>query len=139
MSVPCRVPILALMALAATATGCHREFYRRQADRDVQCLVQQKSADPRWGLPGFTIQQDPRSRYFDSYSLDRPPMPEDDPISHRYMHCVDGMRGWPHWGRDGFRESLDNPQWRQRLPEYVQVNSRGEIKLDLPTALRWPT
>ena len=101
-----------------------------------RCLVDEKSSDPRWGLPGFTIQQDPRSRYFENYSLDRPPMPEDDPVSHQYMHRVDGMRAWPHWGRDGIRATLDNPQWRQRLPEYVSLDAQGSVKLDLPTALR---
>lgn len=41
-------------------------------------------------------------------------MPADDPASHRYMHCVDGMEGWKHWGDYGVRSALENPQcWNE--------------------------
>ncbi len=96
----------------------------------------EKSSDPRWALPGFTIQTDPRSRYFDPYDKVRPPMPPDDPASHQFMRCVDGKRGWPCWYVDGFRTRLDNPNWRGRLGEYVELTGDGAIKLSLESAVR---
>ncbi len=115
--------------------GCTREKYYRQANQEVECIVQQKSNDPRWALPGFTIDMDPRSRYYDPCDQVRPPLPPDDPASHRYMECVDGMKGWPHWDRNGFRSTLENPQWRQRLGEYVELTPEGDVHLTLPAAV----
>jgi hypothetical protein len=37
---------------------------------------------------------DPRSRFFDPYDQDEPPMPPDDPISHELMLEVDGKKGF---------------------------------------------
>ncbi len=117
------------------ASGCTRERYYRQANQEVQLLVQEKSDDPRWALPDFTIDMDPRSRFYDPCDQVRPPMPPDDPASHQYMHCVDGKRGWPHWHRYGTRTTLENPEWRQRLSEYVEVTPEGEVHLTLPAAV----
>ena len=44
-----------LLVVVTLATGCSRQRYRLQADREVQSLVQEKSNDPRWALPGFDI------------------------------------------------------------------------------------
>lgn len=119
----------------ALAAGCTRERYYRQANQEVQCLVQEKSDDPRWALPDFSIEMDPRSRFYDPCDQVRPPMPPDDPAAHQYMHCVDGKRGWPHWHRYGTRTALENPTWRQRLAEYVEVTPEGEVHLTLPAAV----
>mgnify|MGYP001827350146 CR=1 FL=1 len=70
-----------VLALAGTVS-CSRERYRVQADREVEYLVTEKSSDPRWGLAGFNIGMDPRSRYYDPYPIDRTPMPQDDPAAH---------------------------------------------------------
>lgn len=126
--------MLALAVLLGLG-GCSRTYYRRQADADVNRLIAQKSDDPRWALPGFTIAQDPRSRYYDVYSIDRPPMPPDDPAAHRYMHYIDGKRGWPHWEDYGFRNELANPYWRETLDEYVPVTADGEVFLSLESAV----
>ena len=64
-----------LLALTSTVS-CSRERYRVQADREVEYLVTEKSSDPRWGLVGFNIGMDPRSRYYDPYPIDRTPMPQ---------------------------------------------------------------
>lgn len=122
-------------AVLGTAAGCTRERYYRQANQEVQALVQEKSDDPRWALPDFTVEMDPRSRFYDPCDPVRPPMPPDDPAAHRYMHCVDGKRGWPHWHRYGTRSTLENPDWRQRLSEYVEVTPEGEVHLTLPAAV----
>lgn len=63
-------------------------------------------------------------------------MPQDDPSAHRYMHCVDGKRGWDHWHDNGTRAGLENPTWEARLGEYVNFSDNGEIKLDLDSAIR---
>lgn len=117
------------------SSGCTLPGYRRAADQEAYSIVAQKSNDPRWDQPGFNIEIDPRSRYYDPYNPDCQPMPQDDPYSHRYMHCVNGMRGWPHWHDNGNRGELENPAWRQRLGEYVPINQNGEIELDLDNAV----
>ena len=39
---------------------------------------------------------------------DCPPMPQDDPTAHQYMHLVNGRKGWKHWHENGTRGSLEN-------------------------------
>lgn len=79
---------------------------------------------------------DPRSRYFDPYDPDSSPIPADDPAAHRYMHWVDGKKGWKHWGRNGVRAGLENPDWRVRLAEYTELDEDGAVKLDVDSAIR---
>ena len=117
----------ALVGLVLLATtGCGRSFYRCQADREVHGLVGCVSDDPRWPLDGFTIEPDPRSRMFDPFCPDYPPMPPDDPTSHRLMHCVDCKRGRPCWHCDGDTPDVENPSWRA----YLQPDEPGEVVLD---------
>ena len=81
--------LLATTALLLTSltAGCSRAKYRREADQEVTQLVAEKSYDPRWDEgPCFNINIDPRSRYYDPYDPDHPPMPQDDPDSHQFMH-----------------------------------------------------
>ena len=59
-------------------------------------------------------------------------MPPDDPNSHRYMHCVDGKKGYPHWDQFGRLESVESPYWLSYLP----TGEEGEIELDLRDAVR---
>lgn len=122
---------LCLVALA----GCTRTHYRLQADAEAYSLVDSRYTDPRWILDQYTIEIDPRSRYFDPYDPDEPPMPPDDPASHTYMHCVDGMKGWKKWHDFGDRMELENPSWREGLGELAMINDQGEIVLDLNSAL----
>ncbi len=125
-----------LLVVVTLATGCSRQRYRLQADREVQSLVQEKSNDPRWALPGFDIEMSSYSRYYDPYNPDKAPMPPDDPSSHVYMHCVDGKKGWPHWHDNGSRRRLENADWREHLAEYVPVNEEKEVVLTIDSALR---
>ncbi len=125
-----------LAMLALTASGCTRTFWRGRADREVAYLVAEKSNNPRWALPpGFNLNMDPRSRYYDPTNPDRPPLPPDDPYSHVYMHHVDGKRHAPWWHRNGELPGLVNPGWRQRLGEYCETTPDGAVKLDLPGAV----
>ena len=129
--------LLATLCLCAAAGGCSRGRYYLQADREVSTLLAEKSCDPRWNLPAnFTVRMDPRSRYYDEYSQIFPPMPPDDPTSHRYMHCVDGKPGWPRWHANGDRTDLENGGWRDRIGDFAEITPGGAIRLDLPTAVR---
>jgi outer membrane protein TolC len=128
---------VALMLLSVIAIGgCSRSKYRLAADREAYDVIAERNGDPRWHTPDYDINIDPRSRYFDSYNPDRPPMPRDDPAANQYMHCVDGMKGWKHWYDNGVRLELENPGWRQALSRYVQVEEDGAVKLDINSALK---
>ncbi|HEV7222243.1 MAG TPA: hypothetical protein VGN42_06035, partial [Pirellulales bacterium] len=131
------IRLVACLALAvAGLPGCARTFWRGRADREVAYLVAEKSNNPRWALPpGFNLNIDPRSRYYDPTNPDRPPLPPDDPYSHVFMHHVDGKRQAPWWHRNGELPALPNPGWRQRLADYCEMTPDGEVKLDLPGAV----
>ena len=116
--------------------GCTPTKYRLDADREAYSTIAERNCDPRWAQSDLGIDMDPRSRYFDPYNPDCSPMPADDPAAHRYMHCVDGMKGWKHWGDRGIRSSLENPQWRAELPQYTEVSPDGSITIDVDSAIR---
>lgn len=124
------------LSLLVPLAGCTREKYFRRADREVKGLLEEKSDDPRWALPeDYTVCMDPRSRYWDPYDAVRPPMPEDDPASHRFMHWVDSKKGYCRWHADGDRPELENPCWRERLGEYVTLTDDNKVKLSLESAV----
>ena len=110
--------------------GCHRSYYRRQADAEAERLILQKSADPRWDSATGNIDVDPMSRMFNPFSQDHPPIPPDDPTSHEFLHRVDGKDGYPHWHANGDTEYVENPEWRSYLP----MNENNEAVLSLSSA-----
>ncbi|MEO1615798.1 MAG: hypothetical protein AAFV88_08125 [Planctomycetota bacterium] len=123
--------------LAAVTTfgspGCHRQFYRKQADQEVDCLIQEKSSHlARRPTADLGIDLDRRSRMFNPFDLDFQPQPMDDPASHRYMQCVDGRRGYPLWDGAGFTNAAENPDWWQFLP----LNEDGVLVLNSDTAVQ---
>lgn len=107
--------VLAL-AVSLLAGGCTRTHYRRKADKDTYKAVAETTADPRWQVPGFSINPSPASRFYDPNNPDRPPLPPDDPESHQIMHEVDGKHGWKHWHRNGDTPWVENPNWQNYLP-----------------------
>ncbi|QEG25064.1 TolC family protein [Mariniblastus fucicola] len=111
--------------------GCHRGFYRRQADAEARRLVTEKLGS-RWNSATGDVHIDPMSRMFDPFSADHPPIPPDDPAAHKLMHTVDGKPGYPHWHANGDIEEVENPTWRQYLP----VNEKGQVVLSLSDAYR---
>ena len=127
----CIALVCAGVVLVMAGTGCHRGFYRRQADSEAQALIVQKACDPRWNLQDTTITVDPQSRMFDPFSLDHPPIPPDDPTSHQLMQRVDGKAGYRHWHANGDTSHVENPEWINYLP----INEKGEVELDLRTAV----
>lgn len=121
---------LALGAIAMLG-GCTRAFYRNQADEQVYALVQEKACDPRWEIPDYTIQPDPRARFYNPYDPDFQPMPPDDPNSHAYMHRVDRKNGYPWWHANGDTLDVENPDWMQYLP----LNEEGVLVLNADGAV----
>jgi outer membrane protein TolC len=121
-----------LVLLLLLSPGCTRPFYRQQADRDVYAAVQEKTTDPRWTLPNYTINVDPRSRMFDGADPDCEPMPPDDPTAHQYMHQVDGKSGYPCWHCNGDTPYVENPDWYN----WIIRNERGELLLTMDDAVR---
>jgi len=124
--------LLALSTLiACTATGCHRQYYRKQADMEAYHLIDQKAAAvARPPNVPLRIDVDRRSRMFNPFDLDFQPMPLDDPASYRYMQCVDGRRGYPLWGAAGLTNGSESPDWWQFLP----LNEDGVLVLNAENA-----
>jgi len=112
--------------------GCSRAFYRQQADREVYCLEDQASRAVGCTMGEFSIRPSPESRMFDPDNPDCPPMPPDDPVSHRLMHCVDGKRGWPGWPCYGKTPYAENPNWEAYLPR----DDRGQVVLNRQAAMQ---
>ena len=97
--------------------GCHRQYYRKQADLEVNAILDEKAthvARP----PNVAIRADidRRSRMFNPFDLDFQPMPLDDPASYQYMQCVDERRGYPLWEAAGITNTAENPDWWKYLP-----------------------
>ena len=124
--------LVVISAAVLILTGCSRARYRCKADTEVYQAVQNATCDPRWRPDGFTINPDPRSRMFDPGNPDYPPMPPDNPESHRLMHCVDCKRGWPCWHCYGNSAWVENPGWQAFLPR----NDKGEVVLDRRAAVQ---
>lgn len=125
-----------LLVLVPVSGGCSRTAFRIRANNEVKALVTEKSNDPRWSLLDYTLEMDPRARYFDPSSADAPPMPRDDPASHQFMHFEAGHRGSPKWHKWGDQKFLENPAWRAQLGDYVQVDEHGEVVLTLESAIK---
>src|SRR5210317_1456380 len=128
--------LVVVVLLLAGSAGCSRGRYYVQADREVNVLLKEKACDPRWALPiNYDVRSDERSRFYDAYNEIFPPMPPDDPTAHRYMHCVDGKHGFSRWHINGDRTTLDNPAWRSRLQEVVELSEDGAIELNIQSAM----
>jgi hypothetical protein len=121
-----------LLAMLAVMLGCTRSYYRRQADTEVNCIIDNKSI-ATGSQPGqFRIDIDPRSRRYDPTSPDCPPMPPDDPTSHQLMHCVDCIPGSPCWRHMDTTPFTENPSWKDALPR----DDEGAVVLDLTGAVQ---
>ena len=125
-----------LVSVAIMAHGCSRTEYRLQADLEAYDVIAERNVYPDWSTTDYSIEIDPRSRYFDVYDPDRAPMPPDDPLSHQYMRAVDGKHGWTHWHDNGDRIELENPAWREALGQYVDLADDGSVQLDVDSAVR---
>ena len=64
--------------LSGWCSGCTRTEYREDADREAYAVIAERNGDPRWSVRDFSIEIDSRSRFFDKYDPDHPPMPPDE-------------------------------------------------------------
>jgi len=101
--------------------------YRLRADQQSYQILAQKINDPRWDVPDLDITPDPRSRFYDPYDPDFPPLPPDDPAAHEYMHCVDRKLGWRHWHGFGQTGHVENPEWPIFLGGEAMTTSSGSL------------
>lgn len=87
------IALLSVVAAGLAGSGCTRQKYRCKVDTEAYYLIDQKIAESceATALP-YRIEIDPCSRMFDPFNPDRPPMPEDDPQSNRFMRMVDGKK-----------------------------------------------
>jgi outer membrane protein TolC len=134
---------LGVLLLVGLLGGCTRAHYRRQADRETYSAIAERDRDPRWALPRISIDTPPQSRLHDPFNPDFPPMPPDDPAAHRYMHCVNGIKGYRHWHRDGDAPWIEDPAWRAFLdltPDGVLILSPDRsIELGLLNSRQFQT
>ncbi len=73
------------LLLGLCLAGCTRSRYRQAADLDSYSILQQKAFATPWGLPaGFSIDPDPRSRFFDPTSPVDPALPYPGPHLYGY-------------------------------------------------------
>ncbi|TWU54564.1 hypothetical protein Poly51_32830 [Rubripirellula tenax] len=131
------VPLAATVGMIvlgiAASTGCHRQFYRKQADCEAHALIAEKSSHvARPPSQAVRIEVDRRSRMFNPFDLDFQPMPLDDPSSYQYMQCVDGRRGYPMWEAAGLTNTTESPDWWQFLP----LNEDGVLVLNLENSVQ---
>lgn len=126
-----RILSVALVTWTLVATGCHRGYYRRQADAEAYALIRQKATDPRWAIPDATIEVKPESRMHDPFSADHPPLPPDDPTSAKLMQVVDDKPGYSHWHANGDTDYVESPDWRAYLP----IDENGNVLIDSTRAV----
>jgi hypothetical protein len=72
---------LPAVALLVLAPGCTRHQFRERADKDVEGIITQKNVYPDWQVKNWHVYPDPRARFADTSSPDRPPYPPDDPAA----------------------------------------------------------
>ncbi len=124
--------LLLLLPVVIFIAGCTRAHYRRQADREVNAIIDSKAVAVGEAPGSYRIDIDPRSRMFDANSPDCPPQPPDDPVSHRLMEYVDGKPGAPIWNKMATTRRVDNPAWKDFLPR----DKDGNVVLDLTGAVQ---
>ena len=136
------VLMLAGLTGISSISGCSRQFWRTQADRDSYAAIGEKVNDAHWEIPRYEVNPDSRSRFYDPYDPDKPPLPPDDPTAHEFMHSVNGRKGYKNWHKLGVSFSLENPQWLSPYGLYpegvdpVQAHSKLQLlKVSLPAAM----
>ncbi|MEM1224246.1 MAG: TolC family protein [Planctomycetota bacterium] len=122
------VALGATVAWLMVAVGCSRTWFRRQADREVDCVLTEKGGY----LDGGSVYPNADSRLFDPFAADRPPLPPDDPASHALMYHIDGKRGYKHWDKNGRTPTIESDVWLETLPR----NDDGTVSLTLQDAVR---
>ncbi len=117
--------ILGAMGISSLS-GCSRQFWRKQADKDSYNAIGEKLNNPHWELPRIDLTPDQRSRFYDPYDPDKEPLPPDDPAAHEFMHRVNGRKGYKSWHKLGTSFAIENPNW---LDSYgIDMNCMDPVK-----------
>jgi hypothetical protein len=128
-----RALVWSMLGCTLVGSGaCTRAKYRYKTDREAYYLIDEKIAQSCEKTAPYRIEVDPTSRMFDPFNPDRPPMPEDDPVSNNFMRMVDRKKGYPLWEANGRTNTAENPQWWSCLP----LDERGVLVLDVNDAVR---
>ncbi len=109
----------------SSLSGCSRQFWRKQADKDSYNAIAERMTDPHWQLPRMELTPDPRSRFFDPFDPDKEPLPPDDPAAHEFMHCVNGRKGYKNWHKLGTSLAIENPHWLD--PYGIEVSGTDPV------------
>ncbi len=81
-----RMTWVTLLVALTVLAGCTRRMYRRQADREVNYLLREKSVDTPWELARrYSVMPDVRSRFFDPTNPDFPTLPSAGPSLFEYQ------------------------------------------------------
>lgn len=117
--------ILGAMGISSLS-GCSRQFWRKQADKDSYNAIGEKLNNPHWELPRIDLTPDQRSRFYDPYDPDKEPLPPDDPAAHEFMQRVNGRKGYKSWHKLGTAFAIENPNW---LDSYgIDMNCMDPVK-----------
>lgn len=131
-SLPCPFPLWLIVAAGlALAGGCTPGRYRMQADRESYGILERKAAPGGWHLPPLGVEPAVESRNFDPSPPDCPPMPPDDPLAHRDMHCPADQPGYQHWHAQGDATWIESPLWERQL----ELDAEGDLELSAVRAV----
>lgn len=128
----CGLIVLVAGLFVVFGSGCTRDQYRCWADRDAYQLIRSRQFDPRWKLPGRTVEPDRRSRLADLNDPDYGPLPPDDPAAVCYMrHPYKSRRRVNYWDQRGRSCAIDSGKWMKHLP----TNEEGDVVIDKQLAV----
>lgn len=114
-----------VVAAALACVGCSRTYWRTQADGETYPIIEERIVTPAYDIGRTRVEPDPASRLADPTNPDHPPKPPDDPAAAGFMASPGGMKGSSHWGRDGYADAIDPPNWEQTLG----LDEKGTLKL----------
>jgi hypothetical protein len=116
---------LLLLVLLLAVCGCHRSWYRRDANREVYAVEAQHEDESRWAVADTNITPPPESRLHDPFDPNYPPMPPDDPAAYFFMEHPDGQPATQTYHRDGDAPFIEDPGWLS----YLDLDKDGNLVL----------
>jgi hypothetical protein len=114
------------------ALGCTRNFYRKQANKEVGEILAEKDKYPAWAIENWHLYPDPRARFATPVDPDHPPKPPDDPAAYDLSPNPQkpGKRGVARIEGNGYLELI--AQWdqenRQKLAEEEAKEQREKTE-----------
>ncbi len=99
------------LAMFVSLPGCTRRYYRKSADREVDSILAEKDRYPAWKIEQYHVDPDPLARFANVFTIDRPPMPPDDPAAEALSPNPQkpGKKGQWLFEGDGYLQLIE--QW----------------------------